>query len=207
MKSITNLMMLLVMTLLAQAQDAPAKKRFVTESVAFVEASFIIPTAVGDNYLSAATKLDNGVAFKVGYDVYKKFYAGASYSVASLDISNQAIYGNANNANFSSVGILVGHPYILTERTSLRLDGGFGWVRFKNKLQGEIETNLVAIDSGTYVNGNASIDYKLTKDFGVFAGFAYQHNFMEIRTAPELQPLFDNSAFITIQFGIRFYIR
>lgn len=206
MKSIISLLFLLGASIVF-AQDAYEKKYFVKETAAFVESSFIISKAVGDNYLTEATELKNGVAFKAGYFFYDKFYAGASYHTASLGVTDKEIYGFAQRATFASTGFLAGYSYDLTERTSIKADAGFGWIRFKNRLSGEIETSLVAIDRGTFVNGNVSIDYKLTKHLAIFTGFGYQYNFMEIRTAPELQPLFENSAFIMVQAGIRFYLR
>lgn len=207
MRLITSILFFSMVSGVALAQQEPAKRPFVTETAAFIEMSFNRPIAVGDNYLNAATNLESGIGFKFGFFFYDQFYAGARYHAFTLNVTNPEIYGNALRASFNSPGFLVGYSYELSERASLKGDGGFGWIRFRNELPPSFDADLIGLDRGTYVDGNLTLDYKVTKDFGFFTGVAYQYNFMEIATTTALQPLFNNSAYVTLQFGIRFYVR
>ena len=191
--------------LMAQ-EDLPEKKPSTSVPKAFLDLTFINPNARGDNYINNGASLKDGFEIELGIFVYKKIFMGGSLGFAGMDVVRPELIGNATRATFNMSQLLAGYRLNITDEISLIADAGYGWIAFRNRFGALASRDVYARDSGTFVKFNTTIDYRVAREFAFTAGVSYQYNFMNIKTAAAQQSLFNNSQFVTLQVGVRFYM-
>jgi hypothetical protein len=207
MKLIINLLFFMSLGCFLMAQeDLLVKKLSTSVSKAFLDLTYINTGARGDNYINNGASLKDGFEIALGVFVYKKIFMSGSLGFAGMDVVKPELIGNATRATFNMSQLRAGYRLKITDEISLTTDAGYGWIAFRNRFRALASTDVYARDSGTFVKFNTTIDYRVVREFAFTAGVSYQYNFMNIKTAAAQQSLFNNSQFVTLQVGVRFYM-
>ncbi|WMI66803.1 hypothetical protein RBH94_06460 [Aestuariibaculum sp. YM273] len=166
---------------------------------------YTLPIATGDNFVGKGLEGKGGYSVDAQLFVFKHFFISGTFGVNYFDVKNKEIIGNYYKAKEGHQYLGLGYEFVLA--TNFRL--GFSTALFgKSQFINTSETNnRVAFqrDTGRIRCYELYFDYMLNKIIALHLNAAYRNDRMDIKTASEIQPLFDNAGFYTVTFGLRLY--
>ncbi|MDC6366440.1 MULTISPECIES: hypothetical protein [Flavobacteriaceae] len=162
--------------------------------------SYVLPQALGDNFVSEAYQLKNGINIDAVVVFSPKWFAGAQVSYFGTDISNAALIGAINDTRISHWHALGGYSVLNSNRVGIKTSLGIGYVKLKHK-----QSDTKFIDDGFSISTNISFSYRLGNSIGIYAKLNHYWDFLSIETASELHSFFRRTQIFAPSIGIKIY--
>lgn len=176
------------------------------QKLGFGSWSYLHPIPAGDGFLRKGTKGNGGINLGFNIFVFRDFYLSANLGANYFTVIDQSITGNYNKTTISHQYISAGYQFLslpkLRSGISVSLVGDS---RFKNKGYSDDAKEWTQNDSGKIRAYQIYMDYMLSDQFSIYLNYIYRNDALDIKTAPEIQSVFNNATFSNIGIGLKLY--
>ena len=159
----------------------------------------IIPSHLGDNYLSKANEPNIGLGINLYILECNHFTFGLGYNHIYHTITDVSKAGNIESSLYKSFFGQLGYNVKLSKELNIQPYLGFGSVRLKFKTG----SRSFGYQTGNDFRIGSNFDYKIDETYSAFLGVGYVLSSYDINTSPEYISFYNHSKMIQINIGIK----
>jgi hypothetical protein len=162
----------------------------------------IVPAAFGSQNYSDAFTYKVGFTGEFLYYFNDRFFIGYQNMFYNSEVVNTALVGLYNQSTARRHFVTAGYSFFPAENNfDISSSIGIGLVNYKNKKE-----NTKFYDNGFSLMADTKATYRFSDYIGFFVGAQVSHDFLNIKTAPEIQDIFKKGENFYFSAGLVIYI-
>lgn len=174
------------------------------DDMAYVQilTSAVFPNALGNNFLSEAYAVKAGFMGELSIFFDERYFIGYQGIFNSSEVENPALVGQFDRSKIQHHYLQSGYSFLPKEhKIGITTAIGVGLARYKN-----FKEDTKFLDDGFSLMANARLSYRFSSFLGLHTGLQLSNDFMNTKTAPELESFFKNAHTLYVSAGLVFYI-
>jgi hypothetical protein len=170
-----------------------------------IDASFIVPIPIGDNFANNGLNFQYGLGTDLRYYFKNNLFFGLGYQFLHADNVNSNLLGFYDDTNINSYFIGSGYRFYLNNRLRFEPYLALGLTFYNNKRNEEQLSIINFRDTAASIVISPSFKYILNNNFMFYVKPEYRIDNMSIRVDPILEDVFKRATYITLAFGFTVY--
>ena len=193
-----GLLLMIVFPAIAQdSTDVAKKSHYNRKGMITVGFYGINPNA--ESYVNQGYSLGEGYDVSVSGYVAPHVILGTRITVFRGSVTDKQLVGNYDLTQFNLFGTQIGYHFFEEKRIQLIVQGGFGWVNYRNSKPGAKDFK----DSGSSYYFNPQLSILIFKWLAVYGAVDFRFDKLKIKAPPEIKNNFDHVNYVNISTGIR----
>lgn len=183
------------------AQDTTSAASYSYKRKGLVNTQLYIPNAIGSNFVSDGMKVKPGFKLSALGRIYPKVLLGVRYSLFEAEVIQPEYTGSYERSRVFLIGGDIGYQFDLLSNLDLIITAGGGYVSYLG-----IKDDLDFRDSGGAIWLNPEWSYSIFKWLAIMAGVEIRADYLNIKTAPQLEGNFNQVTYLNLGSGLRFML-
>lgn len=183
------------------AQEAEPEANVGSSPFVQLYVAAVFPNAMGSNFLSEAYDLNSGFNAELLLFLKERYFMGYQHVFTTANVENTALVGLFDRSNIQHHYLLGGYSFLpRSSKIGFNVGLGMGYVRYRN-----FKEDTRFFEDGFSVMANARFSYRLSAVVGLQGGLQYASDFLNTKTAPELESFFNNAQTLYFSVGVVLY--
>ncbi|MGJ8665667.1 MAG: hypothetical protein ACSHW7_04820 [Patiriisocius sp.] len=167
--------------------------------VASLSTGLLIPSGVGDNFVSNGAKSRLGLNLNFSLNVYDNLYLGFRFDAFGLKIEDETFSGSYSRSTTYAASGVVGYKFINKEKFAVGFFTGIGGVSYGNKRT----TGVLFTEDGTSYFLTADAELKINRYFQFYVAPELRFDRLNIDAPAQVSDQLNKISYFIVNAGLR----
>lgn len=185
----------------ADTQEAQQREGFQKNKIGSLGIGWLQPFSVGNNFANKGLDVNRGIEFQFNLFLQDTdIFIGYRFQHLNANTSDPLLVGNYDRSSISLHAANLGYYFSIHKKIDFKPSISIGLTRYTNRITGRADKFR---DTGVTGILSTAFDYKLNTTISLYISPEYRVDFMNIKTANELDSFFNQAMYIHFNAGIK----